>query len=213
MNIGRSLFKRPGWSLKSSFLAALGLVAVITCMICLTVRKSVWVELEIVALALAPIMFVYMATVLYLGVRFDKKERFSVDWQSWRDRSNVIDNAVDIIPIDFEFSFTALGAEAGILGIIIGFIADVLASVFLMVLISFVLWFGINVLPEAVVIIFFPLFYFYRRSLRYLVAKGRVCKGNLGKSALHAFLSSVMYSMWFYLMVFAGHYISKAVGK
>lgn len=208
MSDKRSIFKRPQWSLASSFLAALGIFAVVTTVILVAVKKSVWVELEIVSLALAPIMFLYMLAVLYLGVKFDKKERFIIDWQ-WKDRPGIMD-CCDLSSFDgIGFPCTEAGAEEGCLGVIIGFALDIILSIFLMFMVAFVLWLAVNALPEAIVIVFLPLFFLYRRSLRYLVARGKACKGNFGKSIAHALISSMIYSGWFYSIIYFGHYICR----
>src|SRR3989339_425992 len=215
MRVKRSLFKRPKWSLKSSFLTALGLIAVITPLVMLTVKKSIWVELEIVTGILTVLMFVYMSVILHQGVRFDKKERFAIDWH--KGQKPTISDAFDITsrlsPVDLDFPFTQAGAEEGIVGAIIGVILDVVISFLLIAIICFVVWFGANFLLEGIFIVTLPLFYFHRRSLRYLVAKGRACKGNWAKSLIHAFTSSVLYTAWFYLIVYTANHISRAMGK
>jgi len=60
MNANGSTFKHPRWSLTSSFLVAAGLIAIVTFLIIFIVRKSIWVKPEILSLALAPVIFVYM---------------------------------------------------------------------------------------------------------------------------------------------------------
>ena len=206
MDSKRSIFIRPHWSLRSSFLTALCLLAIVTTVILVTVKKSLWLDLEIVTTVLAPIMFVYMTVVLYLGVKFEKEKGFSVNL-NWREIINVADLLNVTTVFDIGFPFSMLFSEAGRLGLVLGIILDLIVSVLLIVFICAVLWFGINALPETIVIIFFPLFYFYRRSLRYLVVRGRAYRGNLGKAMIHAFFASIIYSAWFYTIILVSHYV------
>jgi len=196
--------RRPKWSIRSSFLTGVGLVAVITALVLLTVRRSIWQELEIVTAILSLLMFAYLWIVLYLGVRFDKAEGFSIDWPQGHPK-----DVLDFTPTDFGGFFTEAGAEAGVLGLVLGFLLDILVSLLLAALICVVIWLGLNAVIAVVVAVFLPVFYFYRRSLRYLVARGRTCRGRWVKSALYACGATLIYTVWFYLIFYVAQQVSR----
>ncbi len=195
---------RPKWSLKTSFLMSVGIVAVVTPAVLLNVKKSIWTELEIVTGIMALLMFVYFTVLLYLGVRFNEKERAIVDWP--------VGSAADVwdgssIPSDG--FFTEAGAEAGILGIIVGFLIDLLIALLVTFVICWIMWAGFNV----IIAVFIPLYWFHRRSLRFLVTRGRRCRGSWPRSILHGFTTSVQYSFWFYTVFFAADRITRHIGS
>jgi len=198
--------KRPRWSLKSSFLTGAGILAVVSVVVLAMLRKSIWEELEIITLIMALVMLIYFTTVLYLGVRFNKHERFSVDWPKGSPQDLL--DASCYAPDSFGF-FTGAGAEAGFLGIIIGFILDVLVTLVLAYVIACLLWLGINFFIAVIFPISLPLFYFYKRALRGMITKGRTCRGNLARSLLYAFRSAIGYSIWFYTIFLLAHYIQR----
>jgi hypothetical protein len=207
MKTKTSRFARPRWSLKSSFYTAVGIVALVTPLVLLTIGKSIWTELEILTLVISALMFIYLTAVLYLGVRFNKNERFAIEWPKG-DPADIFDASL-YFPGDTGGFFTGLGAEAGILGAIIGFILDVVATLILAYAISLLLWIGFNGVAVLVPAVGLPLFFFYRRALRAIVLKGRRCQGKPGRSMLHALKSTLGYAVWFYGIFMLAHHIQR----
>jgi hypothetical protein len=202
---------RPKWSPKSSFLMGVGISIIVTITVLFTLKRSIWTELEIITVVLAFFMFAFLMTALYLGVRFDKRERFSIDWPKGSP-SDLID-ASGYVPGDTSGFFTEAGAEAGILGIIFGFILDILVTIILIYLVAFIIWLGLNVFLAAILSVSLPLFYFYRRTLREIVARGKYCRGHVIKSAMLALKSALGYSIWFYTIFFMAHQIEQMHGN
>jgi len=198
---------RPRWSLKSSFYTALGILILVTPLVLLTVKKSIWTELEILTGIISAIMFVYLSVILYFGVHFDKHERIIVDWP----KASPIDisDAGSFITGDFGGFFTDLGSEAGIPGIIIGFILDIFATFIIVCLISLLLWIGLNGIEAVILAVCIPLYFFYRRALRAIVIRGRRCRGNIRASLLRAFKSTLGYAVWFYGIFMLAHYVEQ----
>lgn len=196
--------QRPRWSLRSTFLVGIGLVAILTPLVLLTVHRSIWQELEIVTGVLALVMFVYLAVVLHQGVRFDKAEGFVVDWPQGGPR-----DFVEWAPTEFGGFFTEAGAEGGLVGLVVGFLLDLLASLLLAVVISVVIWLGVNAAVAVILAVFLPVFYFYRRSLRYIVARGRTCRGRWGRAAAFAAAATLLYTVWFYLIFYAAECVTR----
>jgi hypothetical protein len=194
---------RPRWSLKSSFYTAIGIVLLVTPLVLLTVRDSVWTEVEVLTGAVFTIMFVYLTVVLFLGVRFDKTESFAIQWPKGRPTDVVLE------PGGFCGWFTQLGAEAGILGALVGVVLDILATFVLAFAVSFVIWIGFNGILAAILAVCIPLFFFYRRALRSIVTKGRRCRGNIRASLFQSFKSTLGYAVWFYGIFLLAQYVER----
>lgn len=191
---------RPRWSLATSFWFCTGAIVVVVPAVLLTIRKSIWVELEIVTGVLAALMFAYFSVLLHHGVRFDDSRRAIVDWPK-----SSPSELVDCTPAWPETGlFTEAGSEAGCLGMIVGVLLDIVVMVALAFLISWLLWVGAN----AVVAVVLFLYWVHCRWLRHLVTRGRHCRGNWKKSILHGGATTVLYSFWFYTAFFVAQKIS-----
>ncbi len=68
--------KRPKWSLVSSFLGAMGILAIVMPLVLTLVHKSVWAELELIICILSFFVFAFLFFILFYGVRFEKNEKF-----------------------------------------------------------------------------------------------------------------------------------------
>lgn len=192
-------------------MAALAISVVVSVVVLLTLKQSIWTELEIITGLLALCMFAFLTTTLYLGVRFDKRERFFIDWPKGTP-TDLLDGT-SFVPGDTSGFFTEAGAEAGIVGIIIGFILDILVTIVLVYVIAAILWLGLNILIAAVICIAIPLFYFHRRALRAIAAKGRYCRGNMAKSVVFSLKSATGYTIWFYTIFFLAHQVQNFHGR
>ena len=204
------IIPRPKWSLKSSFLAAVVISVTVSIVVIFTLRQSIWAELEIITGVLALCMFAFLTAVLYLGVRFDRRERFSIDLP--KGTPGDLMDGTGFVPGDTSGFFTEAGAEAGILGMILGFLLDLLVTLVLVYVIAAILWLGLNLLLAAVLSISIPLFYFYRRVLRAIVVKGKYCRASIARSAGFALRSTTGYMIWFYTIFFLAHQVQKMHG-
>jgi hypothetical protein len=173
-------------------------------------QKNIWVELEIIVGVLSLISFAYFLFLFYHGIRFEKNETYSITWKPFRFDESWLDA---LGTVDTGRLFTSAGAEAVPLGCIVGLIVDLIVSLFLIVIIAFLLWLGINIVTTGIIVLLLPLYFLFRRSLRVAVAKGRTCRGNLGKSLKHAVIVTITNMVWLYLIIFTGHYISKWSNK
>lgn len=126
--------------------------------------------------ALAVVVFALVWAVLYQGVRYDKNERFHLQWLG----TEHFDTMVDSVGYrrDTQGTLTAAGAEEGPIGCVVGFILDVVLSLFLVVLVAALVWLGVNIAIASVAAVALPLFFVFSRSLRFVVARGRTCQGD-----------------------------------
>ena len=211
MNVPRSAHPlkvtRPRWSLKTHFwgAATVALLASLTTLFVL--KKSLWAELEILIGILSLFMFAYFFFLLYYGVRFDKNEPYLVLWRArltdWLDATPSLDTGG---------TFTEGGAEAGPLGMIVGVLLDVLVSIVLTLVLAVVLWLSLNVFVTAVVLLGAPLFFLFRRSVRYVIAKGRACHRDACRAGWFALRATVVNTLWFYAMLEGAHYLARLNG-
>ncbi len=185
----------PRWSVRTTLAASAAIIAIVTTMTLLISTRPLWIELETVTALLSIVAFMFFGHVLYRGVRFGKHERFDFSFRTvgcgdmWGGGGDVLTN------------FIAFDIESGCLG----FIVSIVASILIMALLTVVLWLGLNVAINAVVLVSVPLFYFFKRSLRQLVALGRTCHGRLGRSCLIALRMTVLYIAWFYAIIYLAH--------
>jgi hypothetical protein len=201
---------RPKWSIKTHFWATVLIVAIASACVLVISRKSIWVELEIIVGILSLISFAYFFILFHYGVRFGKNETYSIELKPF----SLDDSWVNTLGlVDSGGFFTLAGAEAGLLGCIVGLLLDVVVSLCLILIIAFLLWLGINIITAGIMILFLPLYFLFRHSLRTVVAKGRTCRGKCGKSLRYALLVTVTNMAWLYLIIFAGHHISKWLNK
>src|SRR5262245_28552738 len=166
----RVKLRRPRWSLATSFWGAATVILLVSCLTLFVLKKSLWTELEILISILSLFMFVYFFLLLYHGVRFNKREQQLIPW-----RASLTDWLEATPSVDTGGTFTEGGAEAGPLGLVVGFLLDLLVSIVLTLLLAVVLWLSLNVFVTAAVLLGAPLFFLFRRSVRYVVAKGRAC--------------------------------------
>ena len=199
--------KRPRWSLTTHFWGAVTIVLLVSLTTFLVLKKPVWAELEILIGVLSLFMFAYFFLLLYHGVRFDKNERYLILWPSqlpdWLNTTPALDTGG---------TFTEGGAEAGPLGILLGFLLDLVASIVLTFLLAVVLWLSLNVFVTAVVVLGAPLFFLFRRSVRYVVAKGRTCHQDSGRACWFALRATLVNTLWFYAILEGAHYIARLKG-
>ncbi len=199
--------KSPRWSLKTHFWGAVTVVLVVSLTILLVLKKSLWAELEILTGVLSIFMFAYFFLLLYYSVRFDKNEHYLILWPSqltdWLDATPSLDTGG---------TFTAEGIEAGPLGMIVGFVLDVVVSIVLTFLLAVVLWLSMNVFVTAVVVLGAPLFFLFRRSVRYVVAQGRACCKDSSRAGWFALRATLVNTLWFYAILEGTHYIARLKG-
>jgi hypothetical protein len=95
--ISPSKSKRPKWSLKTHFWAAVLIAAVASACVLLISKKNIWIELEIIVGVLSLISFAYFLILFYHGIRFEKNETYSITWkpfkfdESWLDTIGIVD--------------------------------------------------------------------------------------------------------------------------
>ncbi len=208
--ISQSKSNRPKWSLETHFFGAVVIAAIASACVLLISKKNIWVELEMIVGVLSLISFAYFLFLFYYGIRFQKKETYSIEWKPLRFKESWFDT---LGTIDTGGLFTSAGAETGPLGCVVGLLLDLVVSIILIIVIAFLLWFGFNIVTTGIIVLLLPLYFLFRRSLRIAIARGRTCRGNLGKSLKYAFLVTITNMVWLYLIVFTGHYISRWLGK
>lgn len=192
------------WSFRTNFWGAILIVLLISIVVLIFLKKSIWVELEVIVGIVSIINFSYLFYVLYHGIRFDNDEKYTITWKPVD--GDALSFASPII--DTGLGFTCAGAEAGILGLIVGFFLDIIVSILLSLIIAVFLWVGLNIVITAIIVVSMPLYYFFRRSLRYIVAKGRRCYRDIKQSIYFAFKSTIINAIWLYCIIFVGHYFS-----
>jgi hypothetical protein len=192
MALTRAGSERPQWNLITSFWAALAIIFLVSVIVFFFLEKTIWVELEIIIAVLSVFMFAFLFVVLYYGVFFDRNQTFAISWKG----GQIKDWINWASGVDTRGTFSASGWEAGPLGFLIGLLLDLVVSMVLVFLVALFLWLGIGVVFTAIAAISVPLFFLFRRSIRFVVAKGRFCRGSIGRSVLIAFKATVTNTLW-----------------
>jgi hypothetical protein len=197
--------KKMKWSPLLTFYIFSALTLIISLLVFMLMKYSMLAELEIITGLISLLIFLFLGTALYHGVVFDKNEKITVNWTC----PNLnMDNPLCGI-IDTGGAFTMAGAEAGPGGFIVGILVDIIVSFLLVAILAFLLWLGINAAIATFAIIMLPLFFLFKRSLRIVVAKGRGCRANLAKTLVYSFAITVLYTGWFYAILFTAHLLSR----
>ena len=152
--------------------------------------------------SLSLFVFIFLFYVLYSGIVFERRETLEISWKGGTLR-DWIDWAGGS---DTRGFFTSEGAEGGPIGILIGLILDLLISMLLVFLVAFLLWLGLGALFTAI-------FFLVQRSLRSAIARGRTCRGKVGKSLRYALMSTAMNTGWLYCILLTGHALVEFVGN
>ena len=194
--------RKPRWSIQTHFWAALCIVLLTSTIVMLVMKKALWVELEVVVGLVSFLHLIYMYLLVYEGVRVNKNESFSIDWKPFKFDNSGIEH---LGAVDTGGAFTTAFAEAGPIGCLAGVVLDVVVSIFLVVIIAFLLWLGMNVMTSGIMILSLPLYILFKHSLRVSIARGRTYQGRTGKSLAYAAWSTLLNMTWLYVVIYLGH--------
>lgn len=190
---------QPRWNTHTTLLFALASVGLISMLVLLLVKGSIWEELQFLIAALSAFIFAFLFVLLYHGARFDKDQRWTFGWVHPRSLAEHIPS------VDSGGVFSEAGAHQGIAGFLIGLLLDIVVSLALIAAIVILLWLGINLALVAVAVIWIPLIYLFRRSVRYLVTRGRTCRGRVGRAAAWAAFYTLLNAAWLYAILLISH--------
>lgn len=206
----KHLIKKTRWSIQSHFWAALCIILLISAIVIFVMKKALWVELEVLICLVSVLHFIYMYLLVFKGVRVNKNETFCIDWKPFKLENSGIKH---LWAVDTGGVFTTALAEAGPAGCLAGILLDVIVSIFLVVIIAFLLWLGMNVITSGIMILSLPIFILFKHSLRVAIAKGRTCHGNVSKSLSYAGWSTILNMTWLYAVIYLGHYLHDFMKK
>lgn len=89
-----------------------------------------------------------------------------------------------------------------------GLLLDIVVSLGFVFVIAGVIWLGANVLIAATAAICLPLYYLFRRSIRYVVVRGRSCRGHVGPSLLWAATYTLGNVAWLYAILTLARFLA-----
>jgi hypothetical protein len=196
---------RMRWSLKTSFWMVFTILLVTSAFVLCLMQKAVWIELETLAVIAGVLLSLFYTYILYHGVVF-------VDDRTVAVRKS-IGSPFDISGVsnlgDMNFgSFAAAGASDGIGGMLLGLLLDIVVTIFLAFVLSFLAWLGVNLVVESVALISIPLVYIFKRSLAFVLRHTEECRGNPGASLKYGFAYGAFKTATLCLIIFASHRIA-----
>lgn len=204
--------RRPRWSLKILFGVVAFLIVVCALIACVVSTKSLLLRLEVLTLVLSAGLFGFLWTALYRGVRVDARERLQIDWAP--RRLTDCDPGIDIgLGADAIELCTTAGAEHGPVGLVVGFLAGLLLTVGLSVVVAVVVWIGLHAAVATALILIVPAFVLFRRTIRGVLVRGRTCRGRWLKSFAYALGMTALYTSWLQAILFGAKLIRDSLGQ
>jgi hypothetical protein len=189
------------WSMKICFWVALIIVLVTSAVVILLTHRPVWIKLEILALSSGLLMTFFYSYILYFGVKFHDDGAITLPKVFENRPQPKFSNLIDL---DYGDIFS--GSE-GIIGFVISVILNILFSLLLAFLMALLLWLGINLVVVSVVIITFPLFYIFTRSIKFVLRHAVECQGQFLKSILYGFGYALLKTATLCFIIFTTHYL------
>lgn len=189
----------PKNSFSSSFWAFLLILIISIGTVFFLRHKPIWYEVEILAAELVLIFGSFYSYALYRGFDYDNEMTF------FNPRSLSYDKLVDwCTPESGSFGlFTSWGGEIiPIIGHIIGFLIDVIAASIVTLIISFLLWIGLNFVLTGIVFLVSIFYYLFKRSSSIVFRHQAACKGRILFSLFYGLLYACLYTLLICLMVF-----------
>jgi hypothetical protein len=198
------------WSLQATSIFFLLLLCVSLFTALYFGNKPLWIEFEVVVLVFGFFLFCFYTLALYRGIAFKhlriKSPTLSTEHVSFLKIDKWLDSGRPIYDSNF---FTEMGADSGMLAAIAGFIIDCLISIFLSLLITGLVWIGLNAIISGSLFIFVPLYYLFKRSTLVLLRHARRCNGQLLVSLSFAFAYAFSYSTIFLGAIYLIHKIMR----
>lgn len=187
------LRKYPIWSAGSITAVAIVMTAATIILVAFIGKGSLISRAEITAGSLAGLIFLFLTYALYTGGRVRKNESppIALERVGFGD---VAQNADASWMPDIGFDG---GGDDGCLGVIIGIVLTLLVGLLLILLV----WILANLLIPVLLLVLIGVWWVMRLALRLAFAKSRTCRGNLSNSLGYAFLYTLLYTGWLFLVL------------
>jgi Flp pilus assembly protein TadB len=197
---------RLHWSLVTSFWVALVIVAIATVTVVVIMQKPVWIEIETLAGVVGVLLSGFYTFVLYHGVYFAENETITLI-EPIGTPMDFADAIGEIIrkPLHFDHFTELAGEAAGPIGLLLGFILDLLVCFLFAIGLGFLFWLGVNFVVVGVIAVTLPLFYIFKRSVLFVIWHVEECHGNLWRSLSYGVAYAALKTGWMCLIVFASH--------
>ncbi|KAF0143971.1 MAG: hypothetical protein FD156_2245 [Nitrospirae bacterium] len=177
--------------MKTIALVSSAVVIVISLTVFFVSKRSIYEELETMASIIALILFVFLSYGLYKGATIIGKPLFPE--LKFVDLSLADAPTIDVPDIDI---------GDGIGGIIVSIILWIVLTVVIFLLLAFVF----TTLWSVLLLLVFALYWIFYRALKIVFLKARLCKGNLGLSIKYSLMYTVLYTGWFFGLIWLSNY-------
>lgn len=196
--------KKLRWNLKATFLSSLLILIFSLLLILMLGDKPIWLELELVVLIFGLFLFMCYSLALYRGIIFRnlKMPNYAQEHISFTKLDTWVNSGIPIVNTNF---FTEMGLEVGIFAAILGFIIDCVVTLFLTLVITLLIWLGLNIFISSILMLFFPLYYLFKRSVLILLRHSQACYGRLFLSVTYGFAYALLYSLMICGIIYLVH--------
>jgi hypothetical protein len=189
--------KRERWSLVTTFWVACGVICLSAVIVFQIAKQPIWIEFETLALVGGAMMTLFYTMILYKGVYFDENEQIVII----RPTSSA---GLELVEFG-DFGEITGGLSDGPLGLLFGFLLDILVTFVLSFVLALLYWLGVNILFIGVVAVSLPTFYLFKRSLFFVLKHVDECHGKLVSSFAYAIGYSAVKTALLCGMIFVGH--------
>lgn len=163
----------------------------------LTGVTSIFVGFEIIVGIITLLTFLFLWLVLYRGVRFEGDGIYGISYKPLDEFSEMRELGPGVI-----------GGELGLVGCLFGMVFNVLWSFFFWIFAAVLLWLGINSMLLVMSVLFFPCYFIFQRSIRYITARGNACRGRLKESGLYAAWFAFIWGLWLFTLLYVLRYLA-----
>jgi hypothetical protein len=201
----------PIWSVRAIVLISLPVVAVVTLLVFWISHSSPYVEFQITLLVVAIILFVFLATGLYRGVRLERPQRDAPRFEPLPTRNalpdgtpvstDVLDgighslSGVQLPHIDLDLSDGFGGDDVA------GCLVSIVAWIVVTIALAFLLWLAAQALWIALFALVVALYWVFYRALRVVFARSRQCRTKWLPSLATSLLYTTLYAGWVFVVI------------
>jgi len=191
----------PVWSAWAIGVVAAIDIAVTAVLVFILGHRSFLAEAELTAGIIAITLFLFLTYGLYRGIRV-RKEAVTLPSGGDFPLSDAADAVLNVGWVDP----TALGfdIDSGCLGVVVG----VLVAILVMVLLVVLGWLLLPVVWGVLAVLILAVFWVFNRALRQVFARSRRCRGDRAASLGYAFLYTVLYTGWLFIVAWGVHRIT-----
>jgi hypothetical protein len=171
-------------------------------------HRSIIAESAVAAAIVGGLLWIYLAILLYLGVRPDN------GYVRWSRSVKELSQNVDLPTFDDVSLPSALDLGGDdLVSIVLGILVAVFIGALAVLAAALLVWVGLNLTAILLIVVFIPIYYVFRRSLRLVLVHSRRCRRNLPRSVGIACAYATGYALFFCAVVSGMDWVVRAIAR